>query len=633
MVVSEQIHRYPWRLTALIEGLSALAVGIALLGFAHDLLLYLWAVFGLDTSLFPLVPFLHDLVLFIKNAPIGAQVTTLAGLLPSLGWLLLTLLLALLLRNSLPTVRTSPRGILVEFAGSWLPVPWESLQAIKVTEDAQAQRFVLLAETERSLLTGWHRCYSLIYRFGMRRAFIITSSISDFDRLVKTLLSESDRVARMLDNATPARLEEEASSPLFRFLLSPASFFSQKTNNQFVPEEADIPRATSVPISGAYPGRITALLGWSSVVLAILTIVRYVVYWLEFLALSFPDLLRLPMFDRLNVTQEQLAAPWWLLVVAHLMLLLMYGMVTAIRNLLPALEARREGLAIRYHTGWTVVPWSQITTIKETELSEQSSIVLIQARAALPFAARVSSLLYDGGLKPGILITSALKHFDAIMERIVLEVTRHQSESAAPSTSPIVQSDAASPLLLLTLRAGQTIDGLVEAIRADNDTLNSRPRLMLRAAGPMLVLALPPALLGLFDRAIAQGVLADSRLLIAMVVMFAFALLEWPLICLGALTLDEVVGQGEEGYRPFYLYPLVQLPRLLPLIGALIMVLLGVPYAPVLLWLGAIIWSFLLAAGLWESLFGWHGNRLLFGGLVPVVYQLLVLLAYLLVFR
>ena len=62
-----------------------------------------------------------------------------------------------MLRNSLPTIRTSPRGMLVEFGGSWLPIPWETLRAIKVTEDLAAERFVLLAETYPQQLTGWHR--------------------------------------------------------------------------------------------------------------------------------------------------------------------------------------------------------------------------------------------------------------------------------------------------------------------------------------------------------------------------------------------------------------------------------------------------------------------------------------------
>jgi hypothetical protein len=146
----------------------------------------------------------------------------------------------------------------------------------------------------------------------------------------------------------------------------------------------------------------------------------------------------------------------------------------------------------------------------------------------------------------------------------------------------------------------------------------------------MALLALAPALLVFFDHSVAQGLLPDSRLVIAMVVLFVLGLLEWPLVCLGAQTFDEMTGGGEEGNRPFYLYPSVQLPRLLPLGGALVAAILGIPYLPVLLWLGGVFWSFLLAAGLWEALYEWRGTQLLAGGLVPVVFQLLIVLGYLL---
>jgi hypothetical protein len=232
-----------------------------------------------------------------------------------------------------------------------------------------------------------------------------------------------------------------------------------------------------------------------------------------------------------------------------------------------------------------------------------------------------------------VLITSALSNFEPLMQRMVLEVTRSQSERTAPVDSPILQSEARSLLLLLSFRAGQTIDRLVEESRADEETKELKPAYLLRAAGPMFWLALPPPLLMICDRAIQQAILPDGRLIVGAIVLFLLSLLEWPLVCLVSLALDETTGGGEEGNRAFYLYPLIQLPRLLPLAGALVMVLLGVPVLPVLFWIGAIAWSFLLAAGLWEALYDWRGGQLLAGGLVPVTFQLLILLAYLVVLR
>jgi hypothetical protein len=218
MMAAEQIHRYPRWIVWLFELFSFLIVGVALARFARDLLMLLWSTLGIDTTLFRGVPYLSDIVLKISDgatlprAEVGGNkllplIASLPLLLPALGWLALALLLAMLIRNSLPTVRTSPRGLLVEFAGGWLPIPWETLRAIKVTEDLAAERFVLLAETDSRQLTTWHRFYSLIYRLGFRRGFLIISAIGDFQALIKTLLSETERVARVIYNVKPACLQ------------------------------------------------------------------------------------------------------------------------------------------------------------------------------------------------------------------------------------------------------------------------------------------------------------------------------------------------------------------------------------------------------------------------------------------
>lgn len=639
-MIAEQIHRYPRWITWLIELLSTLAVGIALVRFARDLLMLLWTTVGIDTTLLGRVPYLPEVVRAISDgaplprAEVGGDKTlllimALGQLLPALGWLALALLLALLLRNSLPTIRTSPRGMLVEFSGGWLPVPWETLRAIKVTEDLAAERFVLLAEADRRQLTGWHRFYSLLYRLGFGRSFLIISAISDFQNLIKTLLSETDRVARVLENVKPARLQEDASSPLFRLLLSPASFFSRRAK-----DEASATPAPSVTgretLRGSYPSRISALFSWGTLLVAALLIVRYAIGWLKFLALTFPALQSLPLFDRLDL--RVLPANWWLLVAAHLLLIGLAWLLAGLRNLLPDLEARSEGLAVRHFGRWLVVPWASIASIKVTELSEELRIVLIQASRGLPSSKRLSSLIYEGGLRPGVLVTSALSNFEAVLQRVVLEVTRH-SEQAAPAEKPILQSDARSNLLLLSFRSSAALDKLVAESRADPSSKVLELRRLLRTAGIMAWLALPPALLLLGDRAIQQGVLPNAALLISALVLFVLTMSEWPLVGLSLTTLDDATGGGEEGNRAFYLYPIIQLPRLLPQVGAVVLVLLGVPILPVLLWLAAIVWSFLLAAALCEELYDWRGGQLFAGGLIPVVFQLLILLAYLLVSR
>jgi hypothetical protein len=635
LMIAEQIHRYPRWISWPIELLSTLGVIVTLAMFGRDLLRYLWfRNQGADTTFFQSIPFLPEFYLAV-NGVRGTDrdlITQLTQLVPTLGWLALALLLALILRNALPTVRTSPRGMLIEFSGGWLPIPWESLQTIKVTEDLSAERFVLLAETGHGYLTGWHRFYSFFYRFGFRRGFLIISAINDFNGLIKTLLSESDRVARVLENVKPARLQEDASSPLFRFLLGPASFFSRRTKNEIAVPFAAVAAGGPV-VRGAYPHRITRLLSWGAGLLTILMALRYIIYWLKFLRILFPGLVAQPIFNRLELLDLNLQAPWWLLVAAHLMLGLMLGLIFALRNLLPELETRNNGLALRYFKNWVVIPWPSITAIKVTEFSEESQIVLVQTSSSLPFAARLSSLIYDGSFTPGVLMTSALNTFEPLLQRVVLEISRYQGDQTSAADRPIFQNEARSSFLLLSFRAGTTIDQLVAELREDEESKTLQVGRLLRAARPMFWLALPPALLMLFDRAIQQGILPDLSLIVGVLVLFLLSLLEWPLVCLLSVILDEMSGGGEEDNRAFYLYPMTQLPRLLPLVGGLVMVLLGIPILPVLFWIGAIGWSFLLAAGLWEALYGWRSGQLLAGGLIPVVFQLLILLAYIIVLR
>lgn len=627
---SEKIHRYPRTFTWAIELLAAAAVAIAALLFGRELLRYLWAASGTDSTLYRSVPYLPEIVQGINGGivvrfvePVGA----LPALLPALGWLALALLMALLLRNSTPTLRTSPRGILVEFAGGWLPVPWESFKNIKVTESAE--RYVLLVETDQKYLTGWHRGYSLVYRLGFRPGFLITSAISDFDGLVKTLLSETDRVARVLDNARPAQLQEEATSPLFRLLLSPAAFFAGRSGPVQPRAEAAAAAGAVEVVQGVYPSRITAIFKWATGVLIGVVALRYLVQLTSFFALTFPELRRLPLIDRLDL--RELPATWWLLVAAHLTLFGLVWLLFAVRNLLPALDAHRDGLTVRYVGRDVTVPWKRVKAVKVTELSEQSQVVLIEFSGGLPAAARLPSLLYNGSLSPGVLVTSAMTNFEPLLQRIILEVMRHPATPEQVEESPIFQSDARSEGMLLAFQSSTEIDRLVETAKADSQTMRLQPRAVLQAARPMVLLALMPALLLFFERVLVLGVLPDTRLVVTAVVLFLLSMLEWPLVAIVSIMLDEMSGGGEEGNRAVYLYPLVQIPRVLPMAGALLLALLAVPVAPTLLWLAAIVWSFLLAAGLWGALYDWRGGQLLAGGLLPCVFQLFILIGYLVV--
>lgn len=615
----EKVHRYPRPFTITIEILSAIIVSIALTLLGRDLLRLLWSIYGLDTALFARFPWITDLVLVISDAsvPPPAQPT---DVLPALAWMALALTVALFLRNSMPTVRTSARGMLVAFVNDWLPVPWENIRTIKVTE--AGDRYVLLVETDHGWLTGWHRWYSFIYRLGFRPAFLITSQISDFDELVKTLLSEADRAARTMAMERRVELQEEASSPLFRLLLSPSAFFAQRN---VAPAAAGV---SGDVVIGQYPRHIRITLTWTAAFIAGAAILRYLTLVLTFLAITFPGVRSLPIIDQLDL--RVLPAPWWLLIEAHIVLVFLLGVASFVYHALPAVEARSEGLIVHRLRGRLLVPWSHLRVMKVTEFSETSQMVLIQVAGGLPLDTRFVSMLYDGSWSPGILITSAISNADTLLQRIALEAMRHHQATGDTRTAPF-QSDARSDLLLLSVQSSAAVNRLVEESRNDPNTQGFTTERFIRVLLPALGLAAFPALMLFADRSFVQHILPDGRLAGAIVVMLLLALLEWPLVSFAAIAFDEMSGGGEDGLRPLYLYPPVQQPRLFLMLAALIVLVLGAQPLAALLWLGAIGWSFWLAAGLWSALYDWRGGQLIGGGLIPVVFQLLLLIGYLVV--
>ncbi|MFQ3631185.1 hypothetical protein [Roseiflexus sp.] len=615
----EKVHRYPRPFTITVEILSAIIVSIALTLLGRDLLRLLWSIYGLDTALFARFPWITDLVLVISDAsaPPPEQPT---DVLPALAWMALALMVALFLRNSMPTVRTSARGMLVAFVNDWLPVPWENIRTIKVTE--AGDRYVLLVETDHGWLTGWHRWYSFIYRLGFRPAFLITSQISDFDELVKTLLSEADRAARTMAMERRVELQEEASSPLFRLLLSPSAFFAQRN---VAPAAAGV---SGDVVIGQYPRHISITLTWTAAFIAGAAILRYLTLVLTFLAITFPGVRSLPIIDQLDL--RVLPAPWWLLIEAHIVLVFLLGVASFVYHALPAVEARSEGLIVHRLRGRLLVPWSHLRVMKVTEFSETSQMVLIQVAGGLPLDARFVSMLYDGSLSPGILITSAISNADTLLQRIALEAMRHHQATGDTGTAPF-QSDARSDLLLLSVQSSAAVNRLVEESRNDPNTQGFTTERFVRVLPPALGLAAFSALMLFADRSFVQHILPDGRLAGAIVVMLLLALLEWPLVSFAAIAFDEMSGGGEDGLRPLYLYPPVQQPRLFLMLAALIVLLLGAQPLAALLWLSAIGWSFWLAAGLWSALYDWRGGQLIGGGLIPVVFQLLLLIGYLVV--
>jgi hypothetical protein len=76
--------------------------------------------------------------------------------------------------------------------------------------------------------------------------------------------------------------------------------------------------------------------------IAAVAVLRYLTLIMTYLAITFPAVRRLPVFNQLDL--RLLPAPWWLLIEAHIVLLFLLGVASVVYHLLPALEAHREGI-------------------------------------------------------------------------------------------------------------------------------------------------------------------------------------------------------------------------------------------------------------------------------------------------
>ncbi len=635
MIYEQHTYAYPRRLRFLVELLSTMAVLVALVVLIRALLRFYLQVFGASSSPLFQLDFVQDAMRSLTGTLPPCCVpflSLLPMLLPSLAWMALALLMVLLVRSGLPTIRTSARGMLVEFAGDWLPIPWESIQTIKVTE--AHERYMLLVETDGKHLTGWHRLYSFIYRMGFKQGFLISSRIEHFDELIRTLLGETDRVARVLQARQGAQLQEDASSPLFRLLLSPSAFFIRRDKVQTAENDPANASTSSQKVKaivrGSYPRSIGSLLRSGAYFLAVLTTIRVLIMLMTYVALVYPAARSWPLFDRLIVLN--LPAPWWLLVSAAISAILLAMFVAMMRYLLPDVEGRNEGLAVRYFRRWYIVPWEQFVMAKHTELSEKDRIVLLQTSGGLPFLSRFSSLLYDRSFQPGVLVTSALSCFEELLSKIVLSVMKVDPvRGPLQDERPIFQSKARSHLLLGLLNSERSVELSVDELREQAETKQLSVKYLFTSARTMIILALMPALILFADRALMQSILPDMRLIVIMLVLFFVSMLEWPLVALASIVLDESTGGGEEGNRVWYLYPRSQQPRMIAMLAVLALTLLAVPVLPIVIWFVALVWIFILAAALWSALYDWRGNQLLMGGLIPVAFQLLLIVAFALV--
>lgn len=648
-MVLENVYRYPRRITWPLELFCAALVGWSAVGVARGVLLLIWQRWPVDPFVLNLVPQFGDLVRWIQQT--GPRDRTAEGLLPLLGWMFAMLLLALFVRNALPTVRFSVRGLLISFANDWVAVPWERVRAFRVTDTADGKRFVMLVQTDGIALTPYHRVYSFLYRFGLGRGFLISSAMRDGEGLVREMMGEVTR-RRKLGEKMDIRMDEGGRSPLFALLVDPFGLFRRapSTNSPVfqpvataatmgsgaaltmpsmggVPVSLPAPAAAAAPpaaptmgsdaIHGSYPRMVTLALNVVTVLIAGFALWRYLDAWRIFLRYTFPDLGRYALFN----IQDSVISPWGLLIGSHLGLLLGAAVLLMLRHLFPDVSVDSNGVVLHALGRSHRLTWEQVSFVKATDVRDEQHVILIEAEGkSLPWYYVMGSWLYDGGTGRGALIWPALQGFEPLMQRVALELTRRQH----PDQPLKLRDDAPGWLLILAVRPAEALDRLVQMHETDDEYPQALEKhAVTRAVVLMLWSAAGPAILLLTYWMMYKGVLLSPRVPLMLILALIWGITEWPLASFLASSLDQVAGAGNKGYRGLYMYPTAQLPRLLPLGFAILLTLMGFPTLAMVAWIVGIAWSGLLTAGLWESLYGWRGAPLLGGSIMTVFFQLL----------
>lgn len=621
-MLNERIYAYRRRFTWPLELLSALLVAGATLKFGR-------VAFKLLMREHLVKALIQDQALWVRQAVDWLQrdagpARTPIDLLSPLAFLLLALLITQFLRNMLPTIRTSERGMLVRWGGDWVPVAWNGMQAMRLTE--AGNRFAVLIETNDEQLTGWHRWYGLLYRGRWHRGFIVTSAMRGGEDFLREITGELTRMAK-LGMQAPITMDDGHPSLLFRLLMGglrrkPAAVkgvVARQPKTTSAP--ASVLPAAPDQIASIYRPWVTQALWAVAGLLGGLALWQYVRAVLNFGYYQFPRLRSVAFVERF--AQVGVESPWGLLLSAHLGLLLVGGVIALLFHLFPTVAADGNGLSISVLGKTRQVPWSAVRAVKATPMRGDHHVVLIEAqRKALPWWWSIGSWVYEGGLGRGALLWPMARNFEPLMQRVALEVTR---QPVGEDDGPRLRDDAPGWLIMLMTQPAEAIDQLVrlEQEREEGSGLNW-PRL-LRLLPTMLWVAVMPALVFLSYRMLFRGALGPQAVPLLMFALI-WGVAEWPLISLIAKALDDMLGSGTKEYSGLFIYPIIQLPRLLPLAGALVLILLGFPLLAWVVWVVGIIWSAILTAGLWEALYGWRGSVLIAGAAPGVLAQLLTLL-------
>lgn len=645
VLIAEQIHSYPWRQRFWRSVIGGLLVSVSLLITAYQLARGLLLLNEPLLRWLQQTPWLRLLYDWLSPLPSDWQ-AWLPEALVGLLWAAAGLTVALILLNVLPAIRVSHRGLLVEFAGGWLPVAWTDLQAIHVTGDQAGQRFVLLVILTKASkrLTGWHRLYGLIYGTTLRPSFLISSTITDFDSLLNTILQENSRAIRGSEDARPVVIDEQRRSWLFGL------FLRGDSATEPLPATGSLPPLSEPDVNAVLP--IFSPIRLAQLGLVILTLGaglwHYRSYWDRALTLLFPALRSNPAFQWVGqqplynaifnayqgvgvplfgiAGRPDLPAPIWLFVAGHLMLALVLITLAILFIALPiAATAGQEGMRLRFLPrplpGERFVSWNQITALYPIDLGSGPSIAFVQS-PQLPWLCHLIGLIVCGRWVPGTVLVGTMRNWTALLDRCAERLSH---------VPPINQSPRFQPATFVTnvQLIGQPLATISELAAELKVTGSSIGALLWKAGYAMFIVSLPLGLMFFISNVIDGDRWPSWGALLGGMGFLLAGLLEWPLIVFISLIIHGDFSNEQEQSYIFALYPPVQMMSRLPLmILALALLIVNLPWLAAIVWLVALALTYWITTALWVHVYGWDGTQAIVGGLLPVIWHVFVMLAF-----
>jgi hypothetical protein len=338
------------------------------------------------------------------------------------------------------------------------------------------------------------------------------------------------------------------------------------------------------------------------VLLAVAAVVRWVLAWVHYAQ---------PFFEGIRASvplRAVLAAiPLRPLISAHVGLLLAAGAVAVVYAFLPDLGVTDAGLAVRTLRGWWLIPWGSIRAVREASLTKPWHLVVVQGQWTRwsPWP-RLVSMSVGAGYAPGLLLTSALRDLEPLIERLYLEV-----KAAVPDA--IFDSEFYAVAAVLVTEPMSGLADLVDQARQEGWPLDVSGQAMAGVAAGLLLAQLLNMLL--FGSAWWK--------LVAILVLCG---VEWGLGAFYLYALAEFYPHRVSLRQAAMLYPLPQIPRAVLAVPMAMFVASGLPFLAVGAGLAAVLWSVLLTALLVQQLFRMKSLLpAMAGGLLQALYLFLML--------